>query len=81
MNTKTTFAIFGIAAALALVVLAPSLTSEVSAKKTETCTVGGSDTPCNHTGIDRDDSPAATKTCSNPGGGSPNCSGNVNEVG
>ena len=80
MNAKTIFLAIGVAAGLT-VVLAPSLTSEVSAKKTETCTVGGSNNLCCNTGIDRDDSPAATKTCSNPGGGSPNCSGNVDEVG
>jgi hypothetical protein len=45
MNKSTIFLAIGVAAIL-VVVLAPTLGSTASAKKTETCTVGASDTLC-----------------------------------
>ena len=79
MNKSAILLVIGVAAVLA-VVLAPTLGSTASARKTETCTVGGSDTLCANTGVDRDDSPAARKTCTNPSGNNPgSCSGNIDE--
>jgi hypothetical protein len=61
-------------ASKATVVLAPSSTSTVSAKKQETCTVGASDTRCPGRSSE---SEAAVATCTNPQGHPVNCQGNT----
>jgi hypothetical protein len=74
MNTKQLTLAIVLVAAAATLVLAPSLTGTVLAKKTHHCTVGQSSTSCNE---HNQSTPAAHNKCTNPTGKEVNCHGNV----
>src|SRR5215203_4980098 len=74
-KTNLTWTLVIVAATTAALMLAPALTGTVEARKEATCTVGGSNTLCEDTGVG-DNAQSKRESCTAGNGATPSsCSG------